>query len=299
MRRLDVLLRALSDESVIVDARDVCALGLYAALRNSLLQVIELVPAKVMTEVVVSEENSSESRDRITRRLLFAVMTPMLFVAIGSALIANAHVRRADEHSQEEIARVMARAVFDPKPATLEEVGLQDLYAKATELGFPTQVVESEHLYHSRPLEGGFIEITTPLDTGVVASAIVRFRGSTVQVLSTESLLLAGLALVLAAALGFALGNALTRDLFNATQGVRLLGTRVLPLLREPAPASTVTWMVDVVGPVGGAPDAWWRFEADTLAAGEGHASVEGRMWGADGRLVAVSRELVAEFSRA
>jgi len=284
MRRLDFLLRALSEDSDIVDARDVSALGrqagracfqwllphasfvifatpmrpalmdfttgvalmllcgsvaataalaLYAALRNSLLQVIELVPAKVMTEVVVSEENSSESRDRITRRLLFAVMTPMLFVAIGSALIANAHVRRADEHSQEEIARVMARAVFDPKPATLEEVGLQDLYAKATELGFPTQVVESEHLYQSRPLEGGFIEITTPLDTGVVASAIVRFRGSTVQVLSTESLLLAGLALVLAAALGFALGNALTRDLFNATQGVRLLGTRAL--LSKPA----------------------------------------------------------------
>ena len=134
MRRLDFLLRALSEDSDIVDARDVSALGkqanrasmqwlvthlvslaifatpmrpalmdfttglalmllcfaiaatvamaLYATLRNSLLQVIELVPAKVMTEVVVSEENSSESRDRITRRLLFAVMTPMLFVAI-------------------------------------------------------------------------------------------------------------------------------------------------------------------------------------------------------------------------
>ncbi|HWO09906.1 MAG TPA: HAMP domain-containing sensor histidine kinase, partial [Polyangiaceae bacterium] len=291
MRRLDFLLRALSEDSDIVDARDVSALGrqagracvqwliphllllvifatpmrpalmdfttgaalmmlcgaiaatialgLYAALRNSLLQVIELVPAKVMTEVVVSEEHSSESRDRITRRLLFAVVTPMLFVAVGSALIANAHVRRADEHSREEIARVMARAVFDPKPATLEEVGLQDLYAKATELGFPTQVVESEHVYQVHPLEGGFLEITTPLDTGVAASAIVRFHGSTVQVLSTESLLLAVLAIVLSAALGLALGNALTRDLFHATQGVRLLGTRALlsKLASETRPA--------------------------------------------------------------
>ena len=285
MRRLDFLLRALSEDSDIVDARDVsalgkqagracfqwliphvallvifatpmrpalmdfttgvalmllcaviaatAALGLYAALRNSLLQVIELVPSKVMTEVVLMEENSSESRDRITRRLLFAVVTPMVFVATGSALIANAHVRRADEHSREEIARVMARAVFDPRPATLDEVGLQDLYAKATELGFPTQVVESEHLYQVRPLEGGFLEITTPLDTGVVASAIVRFHGSTVQFLSTESMLLAVLAIVLAIALGLALGNAFTRDLFHAAQGVRLLGTRAL--LSKPA----------------------------------------------------------------
>ena len=280
MRRLDFLLRALSEDSDIVDARDVSALGkqagracvqwlvphlisltifatpmrpalmdfttgvalmmlcgaiaatvalaLYATLRNSFLQVIELVPGSVMTEVVINQESSSDSRERISRRLLLAVVTPMLFVAIGCALIANAHVRRADERSREEIARVMARAVFEPRPATLESVGLQDLYARATELGFPTQVIESEHSYKVRPLEGGFIEITTPLDSGDVASAIVRFHGSTVGVLSTESLLFAVLAIIMAAALGLALGNALTQDLYNATQGVRLLGTRGL-----------------------------------------------------------------------
>lgn len=72
----------------------------------------------------------------------------------------------------------------------------------------------------------------------------------------------------------------------------------VLPLMRGPAPASTVTWMVDLVGPVAAAPDAWWRFHGDTVAAGDGHASVEGRLWGPDGGLVAVSRQMVAEFSR-
>jgi signal transduction histidine kinase len=278
MRRLDFLLRALSEDSDIVDARDVSALGkqagracvqwlvphlisltifatpmrpalmdfttgvalmmlcgaiaatvalaLYATLRNSFLQVIELVPGSVMTEVAVNQESSSDSRERISRRLLLAVVTPMLFVAIGCALIANAHVRRADERSREEIARVMARAVFEPRPATLESVGLQDLYARATELGFPTQIIESEHSYKVRPLEGGFIEITTPLDSGDVASAIVRFHGSTVGVLSTESLLFAVLAIIMAAALGLALGNGLTQDLYHATQGVRLLGTR-------------------------------------------------------------------------
>jgi signal transduction histidine kinase len=285
MRRLDFLLRALSEDSDIVDARDVnalgkqasracvqwlvphlfsltifatpmrpalmdfttgvalmmlcmamsftMALGLYATLRKSMLEVIELVPAKVMTEVVVSLENSRDLHERISRRLLYAVVTPMLFVAIGCALIANAHVRRADERSHEEIARVMARAVFDPRPETLQEVGLQDLYARATELGFPTQIIESEHSYKVRPLEGGFLEITTPLDSATVASAIVRFHGSTVPPLSPESMLFAVLAIVLAAALGLALGNALTRDLYHATQNVRLLGTRAL--LSKPA----------------------------------------------------------------
>jgi signal transduction histidine kinase len=280
MRRLDFLLRALAEDSDIVDAKDVSALGrqsgracmqwlvphlifftvfatpmrpalmdtttgvalmllcqtiaataalaLYATLRTSFLQVIELVPSKVMTEVVLSQENNSESRDRISRRLLYAVVTPMLFVALGCALIVNAHVRRADEGSREKLARMMARAVFEPKPATLEAVGLQDLYARARELGFPTQIIESEHAYEVRPVEGGFLEITTPLDSNEVASALVRFHGSTISFVSMESLLIAGLAIVVAAALGLALGNALTRDLYHATQGVRLLGTRAL-----------------------------------------------------------------------
>jgi signal transduction histidine kinase len=280
MRRLDFLLRALAEDSDIVDAKDVSALGrqagracmqwliphllplavfatpmrpalmdtttgvalmllcssiavtaalaLYATLRMSFLQVIELVPAKVMTEVVLSQESNRESRDRISRRLLYAVVTPTLFVALGSALIVNAHVRRADEGSREKLARMMARAVFEPKPATLEAVGLQDLYARARELGFPTQIIESEHAYEVRPVEGGFLEITTPLDSNEVASALVRFHGSTIDVLSTESALIALLAIVVAAALGLALGTALTRDLYHATQGVRLLGTRAL-----------------------------------------------------------------------
>jgi signal transduction histidine kinase len=280
MRRLDFLLRALAEDSDIVDAKDVSALGrqsgracmqwlvthllsfvvcvtplrpalmdmttgvalmllcqaisaaaapaFYATIRMSFLQVIELVPAKAMTEVVLSKENDRESRDRISRRLLYAVVTPMLFVALGSALIVNAHVRRADEGSREKLARLMARSVFEPKPATLEAVGLQDLYARARELGFPTQIIESEHAYEVRPVEGGSLEITTPLDSAEPASALVRFQGSTISVLSTESGLILVLAILVAAALGLALGNALTRDLYNATQVVRLLGTRAL-----------------------------------------------------------------------
>lgn len=72
----------------------------------------------------------------------------------------------------------------------------------------------------------------------------------------------------------------------------------ILPLLSGPAPASTVTWMVDLVGPIRGAPDAWWAFYGDTVQAGDGYASIEGRLWGPSGELVAVSRQMVVEFSK-
>lgn len=288
MRRLDFLLRALSEDSDIVDPKDVSAFGrqggrtcvhwlmphllsfvafvtpmrpalmdlttgislmllcgaiaatvalaLYATLRNSFLHVIELVPSRVMTEVVVDDQASVESRERINRRLILAVVTPMLFVTLGCALIANAHVRRADERHREVIARVMARAVFEKNPDTRESVGLQDLYAKATELGFPTRVIDSEHAYQVRPLEGGSVEITTPLQKG--SSAVVRFHASAVGVLSNESLLFALLAVVLAGAIGLSLGSAFTQDLVHATEGVRLLGTRAL--LSKPPELSRV-----------------------------------------------------------
>jgi signal transduction histidine kinase len=67
--------------------------------------------------------------------------------------------------------------------------------------------------------------VTTPLDAG---SALLRFRSTTVPVLGAESIA-AGLTIVLlAAALGGALGRAYTFDLQHATEGVRLLGTEAV-----------------------------------------------------------------------
>lgn len=74
----------------------------------------------------------------------------------------------------------------------------------------------------------------------------------------------------------------------------------VLPLFTRPAPASTVTWMVNLVAeaPEAGWPGAmWWRFEAETEAAGGGYCDVTGRLWDDAGRLVATSRQLVVEFA--
>ena len=74
----------------------------------------------------------------------------------------------------------------------------------------------------------------------------------------------------------------------------------LLPMLKAPAPTSTVTWMVDLIAPeaLGAHPwDAFYRFEATTVAASHGYGSTEGRLWAPDGTLLAASRQLVVEFS--
>lgn len=74
----------------------------------------------------------------------------------------------------------------------------------------------------------------------------------------------------------------------------------LLPLLKRPAPASTVTWMVDIVGAVpdsGTESDGFFRYEADTVAAADGYGSCEARLWEPGGELIAASRQFVVEFS--
>jgi acyl-CoA thioesterase len=74
----------------------------------------------------------------------------------------------------------------------------------------------------------------------------------------------------------------------------------LLAMLKRPAPASTVTWMVDMLGPLpasGSESDAFYRYEADTVAAEHGYGSCEARLWAPEGGLIAASRQFVVEFS--
>jgi hypothetical protein len=117
-----------------------------------------------MTEVVLSQENSSESRDASAAGC-YAVVTPMLFVA--DRLRPDRQRPRA------------SRAMRQPRKLRAHD-GARGVRAEAGDAGggrsarsvrardragFPTQIIESEHAYEVRPVEGGFLEITTPLDS--------------------------------------------------------------------------------------------------------------------------------------
>ncbi len=70
-----------------------------------------------------------------------------------------------------------------------------------------------------------------------------------------------------------------------------------LSLLDKPAPASSLSWSFEFVRhlpPI--ASTEWWRIDARIIAASDGYASQDAGLYGPDGGLVAVSRQVVALF---
>lgn len=70
-----------------------------------------------------------------------------------------------------------------------------------------------------------------------------------------------------------------------------------LSLLAQPTPASTLSWSLEFVRHLPPQPaDTWWRMDADIVAARDGYSSQDARLYGPDGELVALSRQVVAVF---
>ena len=124
-----------------------------------MLRAIELAPTEAMRDVVERVERTRLPRRRVARRLLAAVATPVAFLAVGSALVANAHLRRADELQREETARALARAAIEPGTGVVESAGVAEAVQRARVLGFDARM--------TRP-----IRRTTTLGSGTTASSI-------------------------------------------------------------------------------------------------------------------------------
>lgn len=74
----------------------------------------------------------------------------------------------------------------------------------------------------------------------------------------------------------------------------------VLPLLKGPAPASSMTWSFDLLNPPGepGAGDDWWYYDVRTQGARDGFVQADARLWRPDGQLAAISRQSVVVFDQ-
>jgi signal transduction histidine kinase len=219
--------------SVMVAA---ASLPLHVLQRTAFLRAVELAPPEVMREVVLAAEQRRRTRDRIPRRMLNAVATPVAFVVLGSSLIANAHLRRADEYSREETARAVSRASLELGPGVVEGAGLDEALREARAVGFSATVLEAPEDYRVQRGPAGAMVLTTPLDVG---AARMRFSGSTVPVLGGWAFLVAAVTIALAAYSGLKLGRTHGRDLASATSAIRLLGTEAVlggrRLFLEPA----------------------------------------------------------------
>ena len=198
------------------------SLPLHVLVRATLMKAIELAPPDVMRDVVEPAAERGQSTKKLRDRLLVAVVTPVVFVTIGSALITAAHLRRDDTSKREETARALARASLEPQPSLVDGAGIARALDEARQSDFVATVHPDPREYELRNIEGGIVELAAPLDGG---SATVRFNGSTVPVLSREAILVSGLAVLGAIALGLLLARALNDDLTSAIRGVRMLNT--------------------------------------------------------------------------
>lgn len=72
----------------------------------------------------------------------------------------------------------------------------------------------------------------------------------------------------------------------------------VLPMLKTPAPGSSMTWTVEFMpGATSGSGRQWWQYLAETEWADEGYAHTRARVWDESGKLVAISRQTVTVFA--
>jgi acyl-CoA thioesterase len=70
-----------------------------------------------------------------------------------------------------------------------------------------------------------------------------------------------------------------------------------LSLLSQPAPGSSVNWMLEMFGSHHASlPLAGWRVDSEMVAAEDGYTSQSNRLWGPDGSLVALSRQSMVVF---
>ena len=201
------------------------SLPLFVLLRTTFARALMLAPAEIMREVVEDAERLGQLDGRLTRRMVVAVTLPVVFLTVGALLVVVGHVRRADERSREETARVLARSALEPGPGLAPWAGIPDALLQARALGFYAYSQKDAEEYRVERGRAGRITVTMPLDRG---SASVEFANSTAAVVSPLALLVALLATTVAALFGLLIGRVLSEDVSGATRDVRELGTEAV-----------------------------------------------------------------------
>ena len=72
----------------------------------------------------------------------------------------------------------------------------------------------------------------------------------------------------------------------------------ILPMLDQPAPASSLSWTIEFIQPLPSvAPDEWFLYEAVADQAANGYGHTAARLWTKAGELLALSRQTVTVFA--
>jgi signal transduction histidine kinase len=192
------------------------SLPLLVLVRAQFVRLMERVPPDVMADIIDAQVRSGRLRGRTSRRLISAILTPVAFLAIGSALIASAHVRGSGNAATLETSVSAVRLAFDDAGAP-SDLAL----AALTRHGFRVTPLTEQAPYRVTSHQGS-LTVVAPLAVG--GFQLEYFQG-TEWPLDLTTIALLVLVVALAGAVGISLGRLLSRDLRMANRGVLTLGT--------------------------------------------------------------------------
>jgi len=192
------------------------SLPLLVLVRAQFVRLTERVPPDVMADIIDAQVRSGRLRGRTSRRLISAILTPVAFLAIGSALIAGAHVRETGAAGTQETAILAARLAFEGNehPSALSLAAL-------SRHGFRVGQIAERPAYHVSARQG-LVTVVSPLPTG--GFQLEYFQG-TEWPIDLWTIVLLILVVASAGVVGLTLGRLLSRDLRMANRGVLTLGT--------------------------------------------------------------------------
>lgn len=235
------------------------ALPAYVLMRAAVASVLERVPVPVAQPAL--RLLGYRLFGKVRRRLVLAVAAPVAFVALGAALLVDAHARARDQEARVEDARDIAHAVFEPlagdgaqpRATGVDAPGYRRVVEAAAALGY--------HIGVTRTYTGDFALVRADDGTTQVAvplegeTALVRFGTSRSAPVTALYALLAIAAVALAGILGTRIAAAFEKDIALATREIRHAGVDQVmrgTIIMHDARFAMVRELVDSIDGLGG-----------------------------------------------
>ncbi len=227
--RADGVDLALAASVSLLAALVVVAAGLplYVLVRGAVSRSLEQAPPDAAGEALALLEREEVPRQRTRLHMVAAVVVPLSFVAVATALVAHAHVRTAVSNAHIDTAIALARAAGEELPGALPEAGQREALRRAADMGYAVRWHVGPELFSVARDDDGSVEVSVPLGGDDHAQVSLSGGGGGGVIVRAVPAVIALLVVALWGSLR--LGHGLADDLLEAARQVRMLGNeRVL-----------------------------------------------------------------------
>jgi len=238
---------------LVITMVSTATLPAYVLMRARVARTLELVAPRVAEDGL--RRLGHGVLGRLRKRYVAAVALPVLLVALGASLLADAHARAFDKEARARDAISIAHAAFESLGAGREDdvAGRDEAIEAAAALGFHVQILRThEGVDLVREGDEKETQITVPLQPG---AARIRFGTTRVSAAFAAYLVLAMAAVGLAAILGTRAAAFFDADIALATREIRRAGVAEVmrgTIILHEARFSTVTELLEAIDALGG-----------------------------------------------